>query len=73
MRDLEEVRSALVAELGGEERLPMVNARLILRTGVSLTKIDPKTTSDAPRIAKVVSALREMGFALAAAPRGARS
>lgn len=62
MRDLNEVRSALVAELGSEDRLPMVSARLILRTGVSLTTVDPKTSGDGQRVAKVLAALREMGL-----------
>jgi len=64
MRDLEEVRRALVTELGGEERLPMVSARVILRTGVSLTTLDPKHVHDSQRVARVIDALREMGLLL---------
>lgn len=64
MRDLEEVRSALVRELGSEDRLPLINARVILRTGVNLTKIDASKAKDLKHIANVLSALREMGFAL---------
>ena len=62
MRDLHEVRRALVTELGGEDRLPMISARLILRTGVSLTTVDPRTSGDNQRIGMVLTALREMGF-----------
>ncbi len=64
MTDLEHVRSALIAMLGDVSRLPMINARLILRTGVSLSKIDPRLSQDLTRVGKVLMALREMGYDL---------
>ena len=64
MRSLEQVRQALVAELGDESKLPLVNARIILRTGVSLTKPAAGHATDDTRISKVVAALRQMGFEL---------
>jgi hypothetical protein len=63
MKDLEQVRTALIAAFGGDaSKLPMVNARLILRTGVSLTKLDPRHVHDPKRVDAVLFALREMGF-----------
>jgi len=64
MKNLEQLRSALIAKLGDEGKLVLLNARLILRTGVSLTTIDPRHATDAQRIGKVLVALREMGFDL---------
>ncbi len=67
MRDLEHVRTALITAFGGDlSKLPMVNARLILRTGVSLTKLDPRHAKDPKRIDAVLMALREMGFEISA-------
>jgi hypothetical protein len=62
MTSLEQVRSALVAKLGSEDKLALLNVRLILRTGVNLSMIDPRHANDAGRILKVLGALREMGF-----------
>lgn len=63
MKDLEQVRAALIAVFAGDaSKLPMVNARLILRTGVSLTKLDPRHVRDPKRVDAVLMALREMGF-----------
>jgi hypothetical protein len=70
MRNLQQVRSALVAELGGTDRLAMINARVILRTGVNLQDIDPRQGQDAARVAKVLVALREMGFRMASGQDG---
>jgi hypothetical protein len=64
MNDLEHVRRALIEKLGDEGKLLVLNARLILRTGVSLSKIDPGQAKDARSVAKVLAALREMGFDL---------
>ena len=61
------MRTALIAGLGGDDgQLPMLNARLILRTGVSLTRIDPRHARDPARVSAVVEALRDMGFELSA-------
>jgi len=64
MKNLEDVRRALVEKLGDEGKLLVLNARLILRTGVSLSKIHPEQAEDAKSVAKVLTALREMGFEL---------
>ncbi len=64
MTNLEQVREALIDALGGEGKLPLVNARLILRTGVNLSQIDSRHNADAARVGKVLEALREMGFEL---------
>lgn len=64
MKSLEQVRAALVAKLGDENKLVLLNARIILRTGVSLSVIDPRYAKDALRIERVLGALREMGFDL---------
>jgi hypothetical protein len=67
MTDLEQVRTALIASFGGDaSKLPMVNARLILRTGVSLSKLDPQHVRDPKRVNAVLLALREMGFDISA-------
>jgi hypothetical protein len=62
MKDLEHVRSALIEKLGDEGKLLVLNARLILRTGVSLTRIDPGQAKDPRSVTKVLAALRDMGF-----------
>lgn len=64
MTNLEEVREALIHELGDEGKFPLVNARLILRTGVNLSQIDPLHNADGRRVGKVLEALRDMGFQL---------
>lgn len=64
MKSLEQVRAALVAKLGDENKLVLLNARVILRTGVSLSVIDPRYAKDTVRIERVLAALREMGFEL---------
>ncbi len=42
----------------------MVNARVILRTGVNLTQLDRSKAVAPERVQQVVVALREMGFKL---------
>jgi hypothetical protein len=65
MKDLYDVRHALIAHLGDDGKFSLVNARLILRTGINLSSparsSQDGTTSAVPR---VLSALREMGFNL---------
>ncbi len=62
MTSLEQVRTALIAELGGTDRLKLVNARLILRTGISLQDIRPQESRSAEKVANATFALRKMGF-----------
>jgi hypothetical protein len=65
MKDLNEVRDALIAMLGDGGKLPLLNARLILRTGVTLTSRRPGQPDGPEQVTKVLNALREMGFELA--------
>jgi hypothetical protein len=62
--DLESVRNSLIAALNHEGKLSMVNARVILRTGVNLLSPKPGQVRDPGDVAKVLAALREMGFDL---------
>lgn len=64
MQNLDEVRAALVARLRDEGKLSLLNARVILRTGVNF--MQPKSTQihDSVGVSKVLAALREMGFDL---------
>jgi hypothetical protein len=60
--DLDGVRDSLIATLQHEGKLSMVNARVILRTGVNLMQPKPSQLRDPKELAKVLAALREMGF-----------
>lgn len=62
--DLDGVRNSLIATLKHEGKLSMVNARVILRTGVNLLHPKPSQLRDPSDLAKVLAALREMGFDL---------
>lgn len=62
VRNLDEVRAALVARLADEGKLSLLNARLILRTGVNLMQPKPAQIHDSARVSKVLLALHEMGF-----------
>ncbi len=64
MRTMDEVRAALVQHLGDEARLVLLNSRIILRTGINLVEPRPAHRTDPVAIARVLSALREMGFEL---------
>ncbi|HEX7479918.1 MAG TPA: hypothetical protein VF331_19100 [Polyangiales bacterium] len=64
MRDLRQIRSLLVESLRDEGKLALVSARLILRTGVSITEPRPEHVQSPAAIAKVKLALTEMGFDL---------
>ena len=60
--------SAITAAL--QQRIPdpgafaFVNTRLVLRTGVNLNAIRPEDNGDKVRVQRVLTALRDMGFAL---------
>ena len=59
--DLWTIKKALQAKLEGEAQFAFINARLILRAGIDLGKVDgplesPETAS------KVCTLLQEMGF-----------
>ena len=66
MRSLPEVRDRMIEVLGHPDRLSFINARLVLRTGISLSNPEAEHTAD--DVARVVGALREMGYVLAAHP-----
>lgn len=64
LQNLEEVRAALLAKLPDEGTLSLLNARIILRTGVNLVTPKASHMQDPAGVAKVLAALREMGFEL---------
>ncbi len=64
MRDLRQIRSLLGESLMDEGKLALVSARLILRTGMSITELRPEHVQSPAAIAKVTLALAEMGFDL---------
>jgi hypothetical protein len=62
MKTLGEIRDRMIAIVGRPELLNFVNARLVLRTGVSLNNAADSTNADDLR--RVVVALKDMGYAL---------
>lgn len=62
MKTLEDVRERMVEIIGRREMLPLVNARVMLRTGISLTADDrPHSLDD---VVRVIVALEEMGYTI---------
>lgn len=64
MRSLKEVRDRMVEIVGRPEKLGFINARLVLRTGITLN--DQNQTVSAEELARVLAALKEMGYSLEA-------
>jgi hypothetical protein len=64
MKDLYDVRHALLAHLGDDGKFSLVNARLILRTGINLSSLRSSQDSTISGVPRVLSALRDMGFNL---------
>jgi len=62
MKTLGEIRERMIAIVGRPELLNFVNARLVLRTGVSLNTTSESATSD--DLQRVVMALKDMGYAI---------
>jgi hypothetical protein len=62
MKTLGEIRERMIAIIGRPELLNFVNARLVLRTGVSLNNAAESATSD--DLHRVVVALKEMGYSI---------
>jgi NCAIR mutase (PurE)-related protein len=62
MNSLEAVRTKLLELVGSEARLSLINARVMLRTGVNLVTIRPGYTQE--DVDKVVKALIGMGYAI---------
>jgi hypothetical protein len=61
MQTLGEIRERVVQLIGGPQFLGFVNARLVLRTGVSLSSPGTLTAED---LTRVIAALRDMGYAV---------
>ena len=62
---LEGLRQSLRATLPDDFRFGMVSARLIFRTGVDLTApISPAHSNDPALLARVLTALQELGYPL---------
>ena len=68
MNTLPEIRERMVQLLGHADKLSFINARLVLRTGVSLS-VDVHCSPE--EIVRVKTALNEMGYVLEA-PQAAR-
>ena len=62
MQTLGEIRDQIVRLIGGPQFLGFVNARLVLRTGISLSNLAAQHTPE--ELNKVVTALRDMGYAV---------
>jgi hypothetical protein len=62
MKTLEDVRERVVEIIGRREMLPLVNAGVMLSTGISLTADHrPHSLED---VVRVIVALEEMGYAV---------
>ena len=64
MNTLKDIRDQMVKIVGRPEMLGFVNARLVLRTGITLNDPDQKVTPD--ELSRVVSVLKDMGYAVEA-------
>lgn len=64
LHNLADVRAALKSKLSDESKLSMLNARVILRTGVNLMQPKPSQMHDPKGVSQVLMVLREMGFEL---------
>ena len=61
MKSLRDVRERMIELVGKPDKLGFINARLVLRTGITLNENDAATPQD---LARVVAALKEMGYAI---------
>ena len=64
MNTLKDIRDQMVKIVGRPEMLGFVNARLVLRTGITLNDPNQKVTAD--ELSRVVSVLKDMGYAVEA-------
>jgi hypothetical protein len=62
MNSLGEIRKVLSAALANPAMFSLVNTRLILRTGVDLSDIKVADDRNPAAIAKVVTALKALGY-----------
>jgi hypothetical protein len=70
MKDLHDVRRALLAHVGDDGKFSLVNARLILRTGINLSSFRHGQEGNPAVVARAVAALADMGFALDGGGKG---
>lgn len=61
MKDLAALRRELISELPNEMAFSFINTRLILRTGVDLSKAEGGPGTD-DQFDRVASALKDMGY-----------
>jgi hypothetical protein len=61
MKDLTEVRNRMIELVGKPEMLGFINARLVLRTGITLNDAMALAPHELDR---VIHALRDMGYPL---------
>ena len=64
MRNLQEVRDRMIEIIGRPEMLGFINARLVLRTGITLN--NPSEQVSLADLARVLAALKDMGYAVEA-------
>jgi hypothetical protein len=62
MKNLQEVRNRMIEIVGKPEKLGFVNARLVLRTGITLSDTQQALTAD--ELGRVIKALQDMGYAI---------
>jgi hypothetical protein len=62
MTTLREVRDRMVQIAGPIENLGFINARLVLRTGITLNDVNQAVTPE--ELGQVIQALESMGYAL---------
>ena len=62
MKNLLEIRNRMIEIIGKPERLSFVNARLVLRTGITLN--EPNQALGPAELDRVINALRDMGYAI---------
>ena len=64
MKNLQEVRDRMIEIVGHADRLGFINARLVLRTGITLSNTNEAlSTND---LTRVLAALKDMGYAVEA-------
>ena len=62
MNSLDEIRDRVIKLIGGPNFIGFVNARLVLRTGISLNSVGQRHSPEV--IGRVIAALSDMGYAL---------
>jgi hypothetical protein len=61
MDSLDEIRERVLELIGGPNFIGFVNARLVLRTGISLNSVGRHSPEE---IDRVIAALKDMGYSL---------